>query len=169
MNPQQENLGKGPNTRRVPKPGDVGCFSANELSAVTSGLRGLSTVNSAQYHQPVSFTGSRQIVNGVERLIPADGGLEKEGLVIVVDHFTRNFVLTAPAPGPWCNCGDDGRRLEIFSSTPFAHTIILTSPKRIFGGFSLVTFPEREGAGIILTAARGLWYPSNTTKGVTLE
>lgn len=127
-----------------------------------AGLPGVVTKKS------VSFEGSRLIVDGKEHIVGDDGCLqEKEGMLVIVEDFSRNFFLSPPQTGPRAAGGDDSKHITILSATAQAHVVQLTAPNRIHGGFSSITFSE-AGSVVRLIAGKGLWFPIEA-KGVTLK
>jgi hypothetical protein len=98
-------------------------------------------------------------------LASADGAISvKGGTVFVTKGSACVLTLAAPAAGE-----DDGRLLEIVSTTAFAHTVTQSSPgfNSNGSGSDVGTFAAAKGNGLSLRAYNGAWYVVGNI-GVTL-
>lgn len=103
-------------------------------------------------------------------LAAADGAITaKGGSVFITKGSAAALTLAAPTAGEPNRGGDDGKLLEIVSTTAFAHTVTQTSPGFNNNGASsdVGTFAAAKGNGLTLRAYNGAWYVIGNI-GVTL-
>lgn len=114
---------------------------------------------SAAVHIPRNGDGTPYV------LASADGAITvKGGSVFITKGSAAVLTIAAPVSGE-----DDGKLLEIVSTTAFAHTVTNTSPGFNDNGASsdVGTFAAAKGSGLTLRAYAGAWYVVGNI-GVTL-
>lgn len=105
------------------------------------------------------------IGGGVTQVASANGAINvKEGTVLVTKTSAAALTLAAPTSG-----NDDGKRLVILSTTPFAHTVTQTTPgfNNLAGSGDVATYGAAAGNSLTVVAYGGVWYAVNVT-GVTI-
>jgi hypothetical protein len=90
------------------------------------------------------------------------------GFFIILSPTAANFALLPPV-----SASDDGKKLEIISRTPYAHTIT-SSPGAFNTKYQILTMNGHVGNSVILTALDGFWFAPTFAKdtdggGVTLS
>lgn len=107
-----------------------------------------------------------QLLLGDVQLIAASGavGPHKAAKYAITKAGVAALTLAAPTSG-----ADDGVRIEIFSTTAFAHTVTATGLLQDgSGNVNLATFAAHAGAVLILEAYLGKWQIL-TELGVTIS
>lgn len=98
-------------------------------------------------------------------LAAADGAITaKTGQVFITKGSAAALTLAAPTA-----VTDDGKELEIVSTTAFAHTVTNAAPGFNNGGVAsdVATFGAAAGNSMNIVAYNGVWYAKNL-QGVTL-
>lgn len=91
----------------------------------------------------------------------------KEGTVFITKASAEALTLALPTAGLPSAGGDDGKELEIVSTTAYAHTV--TTPASGLNGAShIATFGTAVGNNIRLKAYSGGWYVISSI-GITLS
>lgn len=98
----------------------------------------------------------------------ADGAIGiKDGVAIITKGSAAALTLAAPTAGLPTAGGDDGRQLNIVSTTAFAHQI--TCPANKINGNKLsATLAAAAGSAVKLVAYQGVWYLAENEGTVTL-
>jgi hypothetical protein len=79
------------------------------------------------------------------------------GLVIIIATSAVQLTLAAPTAGQ-----DDGKELEIVSTTAYQHTIV-TPSNGINGAYKTFTFSGVMGASVRFRAYAGVWWTGVTS------
>jgi hypothetical protein len=98
--------------------------------------------------------------------VSADGAIPvRGGVVVITKGSAAALTLAAPVAGDT----DDGKVLQIVSTTAFAHTVTNSSPGFNSNGASsdVATFGAAKGNTLTLMAYGGAWYVVGSV-GVTL-
>jgi hypothetical protein len=104
-------------------------------------------------------------------VIPGDGAITiKSGKVILTKGSAAAITLAAPVAGAQSAGGDDGKELEIYSTTAFAHTVTVAGGVAGAGtAADVATFGAAAANRVSLFAYNGAWYLSGgAAVGVTL-
>lgn len=104
------------------------------------------------------------------QVLSADGAITiKSGKVIITKGSALAATLAAPTAGLLAAGGDDGKELEIYSTTAFAHTVTIANGLAGAGASADVgTFGAAAANRVRLFAYNGAWYLSGgAAVGVT--
>jgi hypothetical protein len=105
-----------------------------------------------------------------QQVMSADGAITiKSGKVIITKGSALAATLAAPTAGLLATGGDDGKELEIYSTTAFAHTVTIANGLAGAGASADVgTFGAAAANRVTLQAYNGAWYLSGgAAVGVT--
>jgi hypothetical protein len=117
--------------------------------------------SAAKEIQDITGQGSAQVLTG------ANDPISFPGTTIINSPGVDACTLVAPLPGPQ-PFGDDGKQIELFAATAFAHTV--TAPTNAINVTKhLLTFTAAIGSNVGLQAWNGTWIVLGTPNGVTVS
>lgn len=105
------------------------------------------------------------------QVLSADGAITiKSGKVVITKGTAAAITLAAPVAGLQSAGGDDGKELEIYSTTAAAHTVTVAGGVAGAGSSAdVATFGAAAANRFSLFAYNGAWYLSGgAAVGVTL-
>ncbi len=103
-------------------------------------------------------------------LAAADGAITvKGGTVFITKGSAAVLTLAPPVAGEQISGGDDGKLLEIVSTTAFAHTVTCATAgfNDLGAAGDVATFGAAKGNGLTLRAYNGDWWVVGSI-GITL-
>lgn len=110
-----------------------------------------------------------QLQNEIQ-VLAADGAITiKSGKVIITKGSAAAITLAAPTAGLLAAGGDDGKELEVYSTTAFAHTVTISGGLAGAGASAdVATYGAAAANRMRLFAYNGAWYLSGgAVVGVT--
>lgn len=118
------------------------------------------------FDSPLMVDGKEVVPEEKAQVLANDGAVTiKHGKAFITKGSAGAFTLAAPTATT-----DDGKRLNIYSTTAFAHTVTQTTPGFNGGGGAsdLATFGAAKGNNLKLVAYQGAWYVDGSV-GITLS